>query len=457
VDGQSFTLKEAIVHAQQAVRSFQALRLDKNKPVPAGPWQSALTLVNQLMEQSAALLALVTTTKVEGRPLTIASGSAINVQADGQAVSNFTTVAASLVAAADALIQNVATIFTAIRASDLAKNGQEATLITDDAKVAANAAIQAGVASEAAVATAASLDILLSQAKASEATENTRIAVAQSTIATAQTEAASRLSEIRTSAATAQENAAVIASRLTDVTALKSQMESSNSALTAFNANLSSTQERVERAEKGAASVLNDFEAKRDEIARMLSDAEHMLTASTVAGLATAFDKERSGLEKSLFWAQAWFVAGIVMLTITTVPLLLYVSNIQVNATTKGLLSVGNTNYELTLAGVISRGIVILGPFWLTLFSARRYRSLFELRQQYSHKYNMAFSMEGFKKQAPQYSENIAAWVFSIVAASPVQQKQGGAMDEVPSTSFKDFGEIVTGQFRKLLGLHESP
>jgi hypothetical protein len=50
----------------------------------------------------------------------------------------------------------------------------------------------------------------------------------------------------------------------------------------------------------------------------------------------------------------------------------------------------------------------------------------------------MAFSMEGFKTQAPEYAQNIAAWVFTIVAANPVQQKPGGAMEESPSFSSND-------------------
>ena len=78
----------------------------------------------------------------------------------------------------------------------------------------------------------------------------------------------------------------------------------------------------------------------------------------------------------------------------------------------------------------------------MTLFSARRYQRLFALRQQYSHKYNMAFSVEGFKQQAPTFQEQIAYWVFQIVGANPVPAKSDG----------RDMGQHPVEALREWLG-----
>lgn len=58
-----------------------------------------------------------------------------------------------------------------------------------------------------------------------------------------------------------------------------------------------------------------------------------------------------------------------------------------------------STQGQVEFGGVLARAIILLGPFWLTLFSARRYNALFDLRQHYSHKYNLAVAVDGFQNR----------------------------------------------------------
>ena len=169
-----------------------------------------------------------------------------------------------------------------------------------------------------------------------------------------------------------------------------------------------------------------------------------MVSGATVAGLAKAFADERTSLESSMTAAYVGFGVGIALLALFSTVIAAYVLNIPVSILGLHIpaQAKGANGYEVTIAGIISRALILVAPFWLTLFSARRYRSLFDLRQQYSHKYNMAFSMEGFKNQAPEYKEAIAAWVFQIVAANPLLQKSGTAMDEPPPTAVN---ELISG------------
>jgi len=167
--------------------------------------------------------------------------------------------------------------------------------------------------------------------------------------------------------------------------------------------------------EESRANLLND-------VSDLVEKAESMVSAATVAGLAKAFSDERKSLEEGMKNAMAWFIVGIVSLFAVTVLLAAYVFEIPINIFGYELSKAGATEQygdEVTVAGVISRTVILLAPFWLTLFSSRRYRSLFDLRQQYSHKYNLAFSIDGFRKQAPQYGEELVAWVFHEISQSP--------------------------------------
>ncbi|MGO4389079.1 hypothetical protein AB4Y85_16230 [Microvirga sp. 2YAF29] len=66
-----------------------------------------------------------------------------------------------------------------------------------------------------------------------------------------------------------------------------------------------------------------------------------------------------------------------------------------------------------------SRFLVILPGLLLIGFAAKRHSALFRLREQYSHKWAIAASVEGFKTQAPAYQEQIAAAVFTELLTNP--------------------------------------
>lgn len=192
-------------------------------------------------------------------------------------------------------------------------------------------------------------------------------------------------------------------------------------------------------------------------VEELISQAKSMVSAATVAGLAQAFSEERKTLDKGMRWAMGWFVAGIVSIFFVTILLAAYVFEIPLKIGDIPLSGTGKTpelGDEITIAGVLSRAIILLAPFWLTLFSARRYRNLFDLRQQYSHKYNMAFSVNGFKQQAPSYEEEIAALVFHVLAESPITntKRSGRAMDESPLMSLQELARLPADRFEAVLG-----
>lgn len=177
------------------------------------------------------------------------------------------------------------------------------------------------------------------------------------------------------------------------------------------------------------------------KVEELVAKATNMLSQATVAGLAKAFDEERNDLDHRMKGAMIGFGIGIGLIILVTAMLATYVFRIEVG---ENILGFPNTEATVTLSGFLARSVILLGPVWLALFSARRYRNLFDLRQQYSHKYNMAFSVNGFQTQAPKYSQQIAYWVFQTIGENPVSSTPGkSGMDEHPMDGIKDLLQAV--------------
>lgn len=215
---------------------------------------------------------------------------------------------------------------------------------------------------------------------------------------------------------------------------IKSDADAFQSELTGARASLESV---IARAEE----KFSDQSRYVDKVQELVGKATDMLSQATIAGLAKAFDDERKDLDRRMKGAMVGFGLGIGFIFLVTAMLAAYVFRIEVG---ESVLGIPSNEATVTLSGFVARSVVLLGPVWLALFSARRYRNLFDLRQQYSHKYNMAFSVNGFQTQAPEYKEQIAYWVFQTIGANPVSTKsEGGGMDEHPMDGIKNLLQSV--------------
>ena len=221
-----------------------------------------------------------------------------------------------------------------------------------------------------------------------------------------------------------------------------------------FSNELQTLRDDLETAHRAIEAANARQEEQLTSVENLINRADAMVSGATVSGLASAFKDERGSLDGSMRWAMGAFYGGISLLFITTLGLAAYVFEIPIKLGEIQLSSLGKTptiGDEVTLAGVLSRTIILLAPFWLTLFSARRYRNLFDLRQQYSHKYNMAFSVDGFKKQAPQYEEEMAAWVFHVVAQPPVTDSRSKSMGDNPLPTIEEIVTMAEKRFSTIL------
>lgn len=216
-----------------------------------------------------------------------------------------------------------------------------------------------------------------------------------------------------------------------------------------FHGNVENIRAELESLREAADAGFDTQKGYILRVRELIVEAEGMVSGATTAGLAKAFDEERKMLSRGMGWAMFSFLIGIAFLFITTILLAAYVFEIPLELLGYNVGQLGQTperGDEITLAGVLSRTVILLAPFWLTLFSSRRYRNLFDLRQQYTHKYSMAFSVDGFKQQAPAYAEQMAAWVFHIVSEPPVSMKTSRGMGDNP---LPDIQAVVNDQIER--------
>lgn len=184
-------------------------------------------------------------------------------------------------------------------------------------------------------------------------------------------------------------------------------------------------------------AVLDALTSSLDEQDRKITDAiaraEQMLASSTTAGLASHFHKIHSDLTKEMNAARRSFNLGIWALFFSAIPLIFLIFSPILFP----LLGAIRPDWAATLktfvpdkaldgwqytGQVISRLIVLVPAAWFVRFSSIRYASLFRLREHYAYKYSMAVSVDGFKKQAVGYQDEIAAMVLEQLAFNPADK-----------------------------------
>jgi hypothetical protein len=452
IDGQPFTMVEALLQAYRAARSLSALKLTKTKPIQVAVWNTCMSALDNLEAASRDFTSTWDGLRSRSDTLRVNSGSTV-IDSNGNVTISFNDPLLRLAQHADAVLTSLAQMPVAGGAA----NDPEPETVADYSKETLKSA---STAREAAQKTTNLVDLIKAEAdeharKKSEI--EARLGELIASLEQADAHAKSRVDQLNALQSTGTEHSASLAARMDEAGRLRVKMDELRNQMASFVGSLSSAQSRLEEVEIQGNSLISTLKDDKSDIARMKADALDMLSGATVGGLAKAFGDERKALEEAMKPAFWWFVASTLLLTLSSVALAAYVLDLPISILGVDLSNKAGGSGEVTLAGVISRVALILGPFWLTLFSSRRYRQLFDLRQQYSHKYNMAFSMEGFKKQSLSNSDAIAAWVFSIVAADPIGTGGRKApMDESPVRSIQDLARSFIEESFERLGTGKS-
>lgn len=67
--------------------------------------------------------------------------------------------------------------------------------------------------------------------------------------------------------------------------------------------------------------------------------------------------------------------------------------------------------------------MLLIPATWATAFFAGNYAELFHLSREYAHKAALAKAVDGFKREAPEYKEEIVAGVFMEIQDNPGSRK----------------------------------
>jgi predicted nucleic acid-binding Zn-ribbon protein len=459
VPGQPYTVPEVIIEAQRVLRAVGSITRGRASLASSGACaglegavQATAQPIGQLRDVAAAI-------PKENRPYGLGADLRITATLSGDEIFNVGTMVTSLAQAIDGVKQNLASVAIAAR-SDAESDDQELALVAGTSAALAKFSAQA-TAKLAEIETSgktgteivANLEQLKTEITAKQTAIDEQLDGLLAAAEAARTGAEASQTQAGSADVAAQTKKKEIEDLLEESTELRDQLKEFSDQLEQVKTNLKAQQSTI-----GDANASQKIQS--DEIERLLVRAESMVSGATVAGLARAFGDERKSLEKGMTSALISFFVGISLLFLVTVFLAAYVFEIPMTIGTfrlSGANHIPGVGAEITIAGVLSRIIILLAPFWLTLFSARRYRNLFDLRQQYSHKYNMAFSVDGFKQQAPKYEEDMAAWVFHIVAESPVSTgNKGQGMDENPLPRLQDMVKLPGERFAQLLNAAKS-
>ncbi len=233
--------------------------------------------------------------------------------------------------------------------------------------------------------------------------------------------------------ADATEKQSAVSSVHTEATNLSSKVDDYREDFEKFQKRLDERNAEYDSGVTNLAALINDFDNQRQSAQELITQSEKMLKSATVAGLASHFYEIRENITGELWWARAAFYFGIILLLISAIPLavmilwpvlapLLEVYNPEWAIALKGYSPpTGETGWQY-LGQVLARFIILVPAAWFVSFSAIRHSSLFRLREHYTYKYSMAVSVEGFKKQAKGYEDEIAALVLEQLAFNPADK-----------------------------------
>ena len=217
---------------------------------------------------------------------------------------------------------------------------------------------------------------------------------------------------------------AEITSVHTAAASLQEQVTSYQGQFDAFQKQLDEREEAIRKGQTELETLFGVIEQREKDLMQQEQDLEDlkakgetMLAVTTNAGLAGAFSKRVEGLDKELAAARGHFMLAIVFLFLSVLPLTFHVfpglsALLSSGEAVPAQLSIGQF-----VAGVFARMALMLPAAWLTVFTGGRHARLFRLREQYAHKFSIAASVDGFKKQAQGYEDAIAAETYMRLAA----------------------------------------
>jgi hypothetical protein len=245
------------------------------------------------------------------------------------------------------------------------------------------------------------------------------------------TEAKRVLEEVEKVRKTVDENATKVGVAVTVTEELRAEATTLEATITSYQDKFNSFEKLLEKRQtaldsgnEALSQLTGELQKEKEKIVGLVSKAEEMLGGATTAGLASTYKRQADDVNGQLKTARSWYYVSIALLIASAAVALNLLGSVGIGLpifpsftadTPTGTIAVQ------ALSALGSRGLLILPALLLAGFTSRRHAALFRLREEYSHKYTAAASVQGFKIQAPTYDESIAAAVFAELLKNPAQ------------------------------------
>lgn len=199
---------------------------------------------------------------------------------------------------------------------------------------------------------------------------------------------------------------------------LEQQIAGYKAKFDAFQAELDKRQKQFSEFEANIKTADAANLKREAEIDRLTKLADTMISGATTAGLSTSLEETRARYEDRMNSAKTGFYIAVAILIASALPLVAQL----VPGLFGSLFPTPNPNQEGTPYAVLGKVFLLLPATWLTAFFTKSYAEYFHLEREYAHKAALAKSVDGFKRQAPKYEEEITAEVFMEIRTNPANR-----------------------------------
>lgn len=220
---------------------------------------------------------------------------------------------------------------------------------------------------------------------------------------------------------------------VTETNQLKSNVEAFSAQFQSFQTQMDGRLEQIGDGEARQTELFERFDENEKRVSDLVGQAEAMLSGATVAGLAGEFGSKRDHLKGEVDSARRVFYFSMICVAISILPLVASVFPVLEDWLRNiAKLEPTETTGEILpfLAEAAVRSLLLIPAAWFARFAASRYSDLFRLKEDYEYKHSIAASVEGFKKQAPEYSSEIAASTLFELTFNPTSRLDDGKKNE---------------------------
>ncbi len=207
-----------------------------------------------------------------------------------------------------------------------------------------------------------------------------------------------------------------------DADTLQQRVTGFTSQFEAFEAQMKARLEQFAEFEVSTSEAQHKNGEREAKISELCEKADTMIRGATVAGLSKSLEDTKDLYEQRLRETQTYFLVSVGVLLVCVLPIAAqlvpgpwqqYVSPPMSGA-------VNDTGPWLSALGKL---ILLLPATWATAFFASNYAELFHLSREYAHKAALAKAIDGFKREAPEYAEEIVGSVFVGIQENPGSRK----------------------------------